>query len=245
VCGWVDEEIPKAVDCAGLPHEASRLAIGLKLAQGRAELLRPVKALNWSNLQVGVDQLLEQIVRKCPECIDRAPFSKADGEICAPCFVRPFEGPYHVRYENGNRRTQGHYASGKKHGPWKEWFTNGRLKSEGGYEAGEPHGRSIERDEQGRLLRETNYRGGQLHGARKSFEAGRIHEHAIFDGGVPAGRWLAWFPDGRLKWQKQYESVCEGGKCESRLHGHWLEWGVDGRMTRSERYIHGKLEKPK
>ncbi len=244
-CPWLKTQIPGTIVCAELREAAETIEVWVsvraQLSGGKTAGQR-LSSSSWQRLKSDTQAMTSALRRDCVACIDAPPKDQAQAEFCPTCFARPFNGSYSSEFPGGKRREQGTYREGKKHGPWKTWFENGRLMKDEGFADGRPDGRSLTRNEAGQMLSETNHRKGVLHGGRKRFKAGRIFEHAIFERGVPTGRWLSWHPNGLLKSQKDYETQCDKEKCTSRLHGYLMEWDAEGKPTRLEKHVHGQLE---
>ena len=51
--------------------------------------------------------------------------------------------PHIAYYDNGNKKEEGTFKSGEKHGKWFNWYNDGTKKSEGSYKEGLMNGKWI------------------------------------------------------------------------------------------------------
>lgn len=70
-------------------------------------------------------------------------------------------GPLEVWYENGQRRSLGHWKHGLKHGPFTYWHENGQKKMELTNVNGRAQGRVLEWTADGQLIRNDEWRDGR------------------------------------------------------------------------------------
>ena len=102
-------------------------------------------------------------------------------------------------YINGNKRFQGQYLSGSKHGIWEEWSESGYLILESQYSKGELNGKWITYRSNGTKLWAGNYING-----------------------LEDGLWVAWYENG----QKKSEGIKKKGKLFTGSYKEWSDRGV-------------------
>ena len=92
---------------------------------------------------------------------------------------------YIVRYyhENGNKKREREYQSGKTHGKSIGWDISGKKWAEQEYQNGQFHGKSVRWFNGGEKASEEEYQNGLLHG--KSIE---------------------WYADGNKLWEAEYQN---------------------------------------
>lgn len=84
-------------------------------------------------------------------------------------------------YDNGERRLEGFFRDGERHGRWTAWHDDGKLWSVAHYRAGQLHGKQT-----------VYYPSGQ-----KFYEGG-------FEKGIRKGKWRFWNEQGALENETTY-----------------------------------------
>ena len=108
-------------------------------------------------------------------------------------------GRYTEFYKDGNKRFEGSYLKGSKHGIWKEW-------SESGY-----------------LVLQSHYFKDKLNGEWTTFRSNGTKLWAgNYINGLEDGLWVAWYENG----QKKSEGVKKEGKFFTGLYTEWSDQGV-------------------
>jgi hypothetical protein len=105
-----------------------------------------------------------------------------------------------------------------------------------------------------------NYSGKLLHGTFEKFDRdGRLLEKGVFNNGLKAGLWTAWYPNGNLTSQKHWSKGWrigdfteyydngsvkkKGGYKNDLLHGRIYTYSINGELISKEKYKRGRLLK--
>jgi antitoxin component YwqK of YwqJK toxin-antitoxin module len=59
-----------------------------------------------------------------------------NGLVYLPNQEEPFTGKNLCKYENGQKKVEGHYKDGKEDGKWTWWYENGQIQSEANWKDG-------------------------------------------------------------------------------------------------------------
>lgn len=131
----------------------------------------------------------------------------------------PYSGPEWVCSISGKWLKAGRWKDGKRVGRWLEWYGNGNKKWEGNYVQGKKHGLFAFYNPQGRQLRVNRYKNNRLHGPyilRYNF-AGQtpIKVQGYYQKGQKCGVWVYWeaFMRQGLLQQKRVKST-QHQECE-------------------------------
>ncbi|MEO0477878.1 MAG: sigma-70 family RNA polymerase sigma factor [Planctomycetota bacterium] len=114
-----------------------------------------------------------------------------------------------VEYDDdGNRRGEGEYFTGRRHGRWTMWHPGGRQVSfSGSYVYGLPEGQwRLYRDD-GTLVWDAMFRGGLLHGERIGYgeDGETIVERGTYEADEPVGKHLRFHPNGLIAEARTFE----------------------------------------
>lgn len=107
----------------------------------------------------------------------------------------------HVRawHPDGTPAMEGDFLDGAPDGPQRAWHENGALALEAAYAHGVAHAERREHDEQGTLRRRAHYADGLAHGEEVLYRAdGGVERRGRNLRGLPSGPWLEWDADGVL-----------------------------------------------
>lgn len=127
------------------------------------------------------------------------------------------EGPFISYHENGKIYEKGAYAQGKREGRYECFHANGRLALSCTYQQGLLEGELSESDDAGLLQSVSRYHQGLLHGTSQQpavtyFSPNRtIIETQNFRFGVPLGKHLKFYPDGRVLYSINYAKGSKQG----------------------------------
>ncbi len=85
-------------------------------------------------------------------------------------------------YPNHNKKIEGEYKNGKKHGKWTAWFENGNIQSEGFFKEGLNHGIRKVYYENGNKYYEGMYKNGKSVGEWTFYDInGNVEKKVNFD----------------------------------------------------------------
>ncbi|UCH93904.1 MAG: prolyl oligopeptidase family serine peptidase [Candidatus Aminicenantes bacterium] len=172
-------------------------------------------------------------------------------------FLSHKQSPFH---QNGQKRCEGTFLDGKKHGKWIYWHENGNKEMEEEYIKGIPNGKWSYWDKQGVKCGEgefldgtgrwfqwyksenkerlETYWNGDRHGRWLYWhENGRIHYQSEYKLGKPHGRWSGWSKYGNV--------IFDIGYMDGKPHGKWTYWNEKGEIIREETWNNGRLEQEK
>ena len=76
----------------------------------------------------------------------------------------PENGPYVEYYENGKKKSEGHFKDGKKDGLWTRWHKNGQKEYEEHYKNGKQHGLETYWYQNSQKLLEVHWKDGEKDG---------------------------------------------------------------------------------
>jgi len=238
-CRLDPSAVPDGYDCGAAQTNATYLRV--LFANAGAKGTRPSQLIGatWANLESRTKVTFAAAKKACPTCFDRPPKTAADGEACPASFSRPFEGAYALEHPNGKRREVGAYVQGKRDGTLSVFHENGIKKSEMTYEADVLHGPFTEWDQGSRKTRAGTYDKGDLHGEHRRFEETRVVEQGSYQYGVRTGRWMRWYPTGKKRSQRNYQTQCDGRKCTTKRHGVFIAWDEQGKVSSIVKYDRG------
>jgi len=242
-CALDPKAIPPGFDCGAALEHTKQLKVLLENVGAKMPLGKQLVGTEWSNLESRTKVTFDAAHKACPDCFDRPPPSAAAEADCAPCFARPFEGSFTVSYPDGTRRVVGAYASGKLEGKVSTFHPNGIKSNEKSYRSGALHGPFVEWDEGSRKIRSGQYDEGSLHGDHSRFEGTRVVEQGAYQYGVRTGRWMKWYPSGKKRSRRSYQTKCEGRKCVTQRHGVFISWDEAGKIASMTQYANGKKVK--
>ena len=239
-CALDPKAAPAGYDCAAAEKNVTYLRVLVENVGTKMPLKGQLVGTEWANLEARTKVVLDAAKKGCAECFDRPPPDAATGEACPACFARPYAGPFTVSYPDGKRRVVGAYAAGKLDGKVSTFFPNGIKSTLKTYRAGVLHGPFTEWDEGSRMTRTGTYDEGALHGEQSRFEATRVVERGVYQYGVRTGRWMKWYPSGKKRSQRSYQTKCEGRKCITKRHGVFIAWDEKGKIASLTQYADGK-----
>ncbi len=94
----------------------------------------------------------------------------------------------------------------KATGASAEWYRNGQKKTEGHFDDGKRHGTFISWDEEGNKLEEVNYQNDLRHGKlRKWYENGQLELEAEYQNGDQYGEETIWYENGNKEQVAYYK----------------------------------------
>ncbi|HPQ70635.1 MAG TPA: hypothetical protein PKW95_16035 [bacterium] len=98
---------------------------------------------------------------------------------------KPGNGLWTQWFGNGQKKSEGEFKNGVKHGPWKTWYDNGLQRGEGNFTAGQQNGKWTFYWENGQKRSEGRYKAGQQDGRWKFWEKSgrRTPRDFVFKGG--------------------------------------------------------------
>jgi len=163
-------------------------------------------------------------------------------------------------YENGQKRAEGEFLDGKKHGKWTYWYENGSKEMEEEYVQGKPHGNRTYWDIDGEKLGEGEFFYGT--GIWRQWYKGEKKERVeSFEKGDRHGRWSYWHENGRIYYQSEYNYdkpngrwsgwdeygnvIFDIGYLDGRPHGKWTYWNEKREIIKKETWNYGVLEEEK
>lgn len=187
----------------------------------------------------GYQYSLEQLRKNLIAANDA--YHKALAELRA----RPVDGPFELRYANGQFKLRGTYKNGQRDGLWESFNENGELDSKGIYENGLKTGpwTSLQ---YGGLVCVAEYLAGKLHGSYfVRNQDGQLLERGSYTHGNRQGLWESWHANATLESKQQfdggllidgtYESFFDNGNLRSRTtyrsgqpHGISESWYING-----------------
>jgi len=190
------------------------------------------------------------------------------------------QGNWKFYYETGELKSEGDYQSNKKIGEWKYYFITGSIEQKGSYADGRLSGKWFWYYETGELLREENYskglpegesveysknkeiitQGKYIDGTKSGkwyYKVGDIIEEGSYKEDDRIGKWKYFYPNGRLKYECNYDLGKENGKAiyyfknkkieEIRFYsvgipdGIWRKYNEEGVEILSLEYDYGEL----
>lgn len=87
-------------------------------------------------------------------------------------------------YENGDKKYEGEFVNGKKHGKWIFWFENGKLWSEGSFDQNLRSGKTKVYHKNGKLYYKGKYEDGKKHGNWEFYNnSGELVNEVVFEYG--------------------------------------------------------------
>ena len=87
-------------------------------------------------------------------------------------------------YANGQKKIEGSFKSGKRHGEWSYWYENGKLWSRGSFVDGKSEGRFLSYDENGLLFQESFYKNGIPFGKWAFYKNDKRVKEVYYENGV-------------------------------------------------------------
>ena len=75
------------------------------------------------------------------------------GRMYEPGHEEPYTGKYVIYYENGQKRYEGNFVTGKMEGKQIKWHENGQKSYEANYEKGKEHGIVTSWDREGNITK--------------------------------------------------------------------------------------------
>ena len=120
-------------------------------------------------------------------------------------------------WPNGKQHSRGQLINGLRDGRWLYWYQYGQKKQEGGFAAGRKHGTWRRWHPNGELLSISHYVGGVRQGRFEShYRDGSLHEAGDFVDGQRHGVWTEWLPGENGRREVRYEQGSEVSRRVSR-----------------------------
>jgi antitoxin component YwqK of YwqJK toxin-antitoxin module len=106
------------------------------------------------------------------------------------------EGPVREWFADGQRRLEGEYAAGQKHGAWKTFYAGGKPRAEEHWDAGKPTGTWVTWFADGTRATEALHRPGGVVAFRSFRPDGSKQRQGTYANGRENGEWTEWDPAG-------------------------------------------------
>jgi hypothetical protein len=107
------------------------------------------------------------------------------------------EGPATTFYDDGGRRSDAMYRSGRMHGEWRQFYPDGRPRSEGEYADGRDVGLWRSFHDNGKLATQADHRDDGTVVFVEYGENGAKTREGRFADGLESGEWTIWDKDGK------------------------------------------------
>lgn len=107
------------------------------------------------------------------------------------------EGPATTFYDDGVRRSDAMYRSGRMHGAWRQFYPDGRPRSEGEYKDGRDVGLWRSYHDNGKLASRADHRDDGTVAFVEYREDGSKTREGDFTDGLEHGEWTIWDRDGK------------------------------------------------
>jgi len=143
-------------------------------------------------------------------------------------------GKWNYYYENGKTEQSGVYKQGKTDGLWQWYYAEGSLKREEEFYEGKPEGIYVEYDTTGQTIVSGKYFDGQME-EEWTYRVGDYMEKGKYVADLKDGKWQAFYPDGKLKY--------EGNYIQGNPDGEHNFYYPNGQLKESNYYIMGISEK--
>jgi uncharacterized protein len=112
-------------------------------------------------------------------------------------------GKWNFFYENGKTEQTGVFKQGKADGLWQWYYSDGNLKREEEFYEGKAEGLYMEYDTAGQVIVNGKYFDGQKE-EEWVYKVGDYLEKGKYVGDLKDGKWQAFYPDGKLKYEGNY-----------------------------------------
>jgi antitoxin component YwqK of YwqJK toxin-antitoxin module len=132
-----------------------------------------------------------------------------------------YTGRWILRYNNGEKRSEGNYIDGISEGLLMKWYDNGKIATEGNYINGKKNGKWNKRYDNGKIATEGNYINGKKEGKWiECRDNGNIFTEGNYIDGEKEGEWTTRNIDG-TKIRVLYQPKCDRTN-EFSIH-KWLD----------------------
>ena len=109
-----------------------------------------------------------------------------------------------------------HIIDGQRHGTYKSYFENGQKRCDYNYESGKLNGEIKEYHVGGNLKLKTQYKNGEIGGVYKSYyENGQIEKNCNYINGKFDGLYKSYYEKGNLKYKTKYKEGIQYGETKS------------------------------
>src|SRR5690606_33279073 len=136
-------------------------------------------------------------------------------------------GSWIERDRDGDKVTEGEYASGLEHGVWTRYGKGERVL--GTYEMKRGNGVKKTWYDTGELHSKTGVRAGLAHGVhRRMHKSGKVAVRGRFEDGFRHGAWTEWHESGKKRLDARYE--------RGALVGTWRRYHENGRLAEEASY---------
>jgi antitoxin component YwqK of YwqJK toxin-antitoxin module len=143
-------------------------------------------------------------------------------------------GIWNYYYENGKEEQKGEYKNGKYNNVWTWFYFNGAVKREEEYVNGKEEGQSAEYDTSGNIIANGSYFDGEKEG-EWFYKVNDFAEKGDYLGGLRNGKWIAYYPDEKIKYEGNYIQGNPDG-----LHKFYYN---NGKIKEEQYFISGIKEK--
>ena len=161
------------------------------------------------------------------------------------------------RKQQVNKREEGTYRDGLKHGKWTNWGTTGFVTHTAEYKYGKLHGKTQTYNGYGNLDETAEYKEGILHGTlTRHYYSGNTKSLTPYREGIKQGKERMLFQDGTLAGDKHWKDGELSGPTRSfhpagnlsqwgwykkgQRDSLWREWDSEGKLTWIGHYREGK-----